>query len=313
MASVGGDKTPGESPAACFGFRVHSTLPLQYLRYGDGQALEILGPSVQHPPQERDLLVEWLPRPGRPLHARLYAEGSRYHLWNSGDEWFVIDPPAGQILLPESPDVVGREERLWGIPAALCYLHRGDLPLHAAAVQANGRAMLLAGPGRFGKTTLAAAFHEAGFRLLSEDQSCVRYSPEPAVIPGPAMLRVRRDVLDQLRLPGAYVVAEQGERVSFALDLAGRGDCRPVPLASVVFLRRSTEGIRLERVPSARSVPDLWAVSFRMQTPTDLHRSFTAITALAWDVPVWNLYRPLRAQDLQAVVERVVLTCLADG
>jgi hypothetical protein len=173
--------------------------------------------------------------------------------------------------------------------------------------------MLFAGPGRYGKTTLAAAFHAAGYRLLSEDQSCVRYTSAPAVIPGPAMLRVRRDVLKDLRLPGAQVVAEQGERVSFAVDTAARGDCRPVPLASVVFLRRSAEDIRLERIPPARSVPDLWAVTFRLPTPTDLHRCFSAITSIAWDVPVWNLYRPLRAEDLQATVKRVVATCLADG
>lgn len=312
MLGVGEEATP-EIPAACFGFRVRCSLPLHYLRYGDGDALDILGPSSPHPSDERALLVEWLPRPGRPLHARLYADGDRYHLWNSGDEWFVIDPPAGQIVLPESRDIVGREERLWGIPAALCYLHRGDLPLHAAAVQVAGQAMLLAGPGRFGKTTLAAAFHASGYRLLSEDQSCVRYGPEPFVIPGPAMLRVRRDVLDHLRLPRAHVVSEQDERVSFAVDPAARGDCRPVPLASIVFLRRSTEGIRLERIPPARSVPDLWAVSFRMPTTNDLHRCFTAITSIAWEVPVWNLYRPLRAEDLEATVERVVATCLADG
>ena len=33
---------------------------------------------------------------------------------------------------------------------------------------------------------MAAAFHRAGHRVLSEDTTCVRLGPEPAVVPGPA-------------------------------------------------------------------------------------------------------------------------------
>ena len=141
----------------------------------------------------------------------------------------------------------------------------------------------------------------------------MQFAQTPAVIPGPAMMRVRRDVLDHLRLPGVQAVAERRERVSFALDAAARGDCRPIPLASVVFLRPSSGGIRLERVHPAQSVPDLWALSFRMPTTADWQRCFTDITILARDVPVWNLYRPLRPEDLRRTVEHVVATCLGDG
>ena len=56
----------------------------------------------------------------------------------------------------------------------LCFRARGDTALHAAAVEVDGQAVVLGAPGTFGKTTLAAAFHAAGHRLLSEDTTCIR-------------------------------------------------------------------------------------------------------------------------------------------
>ena len=55
---------------------------------------------------------------------------------------------------------------------------------------------------------MAAAFHRAGHRVLSEDTTCVRLGPEQAVVPGPAMLRVRHDVAAELELPSVRRVGE---------------------------------------------------------------------------------------------------------
>ena len=56
------------------------------------------------------------------------------------------------LTMPLGVEPVRREERLWGIPAALALIRRGDVAVHAAAVEIDGRALLFAGPGRFGKT-----------------------------------------------------------------------------------------------------------------------------------------------------------------
>src|SRR5205809_388138 len=73
---------------------------------------------------------------------------------------YHIDPERGRIEIPDSDDDVVREQRLWGIPAALCFMHRGDFPLHAAAVEVGEGAVILAAPAQHGKTTLALAFHK---------------------------------------------------------------------------------------------------------------------------------------------------------
>lgn len=297
----------GAVHGSCYGFQPVSDLSFEYLRSGGGEPFAVA--EVEEEPGGPDgvLVSEWTPIPDRRVWARLYADGPRYRLWVEGYGTFAVDPRAPSVGLPAGEaGGVRREERLWGIPAMLCFLARGDLPLHAAAVDVGGEAVLLAAPGYFGKTTLAAGFDAEGYRVLSEDVSCVRFSPEPEVVPGPAMLRVRRDVAGSLELPGARAVAESDDRVHFSLDPVRRGDSSPVPLRAIVLLRSGEDGISLEPVPAAGALRDLWPLSFRLPTAEDRARCFDGIARLAAGVRIRNLVRPLRLDELGRVVQRIV-------
>src|SRR5918992_1328313 len=140
--------------------------------------------------------------PDGPSLSSLYESDGTFSLWIQDSGWFRVDPRSPAIEIPTTPSGRRRENRVWGIPAALCYMARGDQAVHAAAVDVDGSALLLAAPGRFGKTTLAGGFLRLGHRLLSEDMSCVRSGTPPEVIPGPAGLRLRRDVYESIRFPG---------------------------------------------------------------------------------------------------------------
>jgi hypothetical protein len=295
---------------SCFGFRPVSDLAFEYLREGDGDPLQIREREVAGENGGGSLVGEWTPIPGKRSWARLYDEGDGYRLWVDGGGSFRIDPRIPSVEVPAGFETnIRREERVWGIPALLCLRARGDLPLHAAAVDVGGEAVLLAAPGYSGKTTLAAGFDAAGYRVLSEDLSCIRLGSTPAVVPGPAMLRVRRDVAGLLALPGAHDVAVGDDRVHYSLDPSRRGDCRPVPLRAVVLLRPSENGVVLERVSPGDALRELWSLSFRLPGVDDRARSFQGLTALADTVRVWNLARPLRLDDL----DRVVGTIAADA
>lgn len=288
---------------ACYGYEVRSTLALNYLRSGGGDPLEIAaGDPPAAPPGE--LLREWLP-PRFPTHVRLHADGDGYRLWIEDAGWFCVDPRAPRVLVPPGGDPVRREERLWGLPALLCFLARGDLPLHASCVQVDGRAVMLAAPGRFGKTTLAAAFAAAGHRVLAEDLVCLRPGSPPSVIPGPAMLRIRRDVADAFRLATTTELRRDEERIHLALEGA-RGSCQPVPLQAIALLHESDSEPRIERAHGAQVVRDLWALSFKLPTDEDRARCFQAVGALAASAATWRLTRRLRIEDLRPTLERLL-------
>ena len=293
----------------CFGYEVRSGIALRYLRPGTGVPLEVSVGSGTHEPVSEPVR-RWVPRSGHPFEADLYYEDDLFHLWIKGTGWYEIEPIGPSIRVPPHADGVQREERLWGFPAALCFIHRGDLPLHAAAVEAGGRALLLAAPGRFGKTTLAAAFLRAGHRVLSEDISCCHLAEKLSVIPGPAMLRIRHDTFARFEFPGTERVGEDHDRVHLALDRDARGDALPVPLHGIVFLRASDGTTSLDRVRGEAAIQDLWALSFKLSTETDRIRCFEAVVNIADRTPIWNLSRPLDYATTGDVVQRLLDTCL---
>jgi hypothetical protein len=284
---------------ACYGFAIESQLELAYLREGGGTPLVVAaGNGHGH---EGEAVLEWRD----PFRASLYASGPTYRLWVEGLGWYEIDTEQGRILVPDSGQRVLLEERLWGIPLALSFAARGDLPLHAAAVEINGEAVLIAAPGVFGKTTLAAAFASAGHRVLTEDLSCLRFADGAALVPGPAMLRLRRDVVEEIELPPGTVVLDEPLRVHLALDEAARGDCSPVPVRAIVVIRPGAE-IELDRVAAPEAIRDLLALSFRLPADDEHRRAFEGVADLVRDVPVWGLVRPDRFAALPAVVAKVV-------
>jgi hypothetical protein len=301
------DRRGEQALGTCFGFGVSAPLAFRYLREGTGDPIDVSVDEVDPDVDRGELVLRWDRERNNPIEAQLYraADGRRYSLWVEGTGWFQVDPESGRVTVPPCADVVRREERLWGIPALMLFLQRGDVPLHAGAVEVDGQAVLLAGPTRAGKTTLMAGFARAGYRVLTEDLACIRMTPDPMVIPGPAMIRVRPDVARELAVPGATPVQTSAERVHLALPPETRGDCTPVPLAAVMFLHDTSSGISFTRVDAPRALADLWTLSFRINEPADLSRCFTSVVDLAGRVALWELRRPLTLQHLAPTVEAV--------
>lgn len=295
------------TPRGCFGFQVRSELPFEFLRRGGREVLTVAERDTGGAPSG-DPIREWLPRADHPFHARLHQAGDDYRFWVEGLGTYDIHPQERpRIDVPAGADPLAREERLWGIPAVLCFLARGDHSLHAGAVDLGGRAVAFGAPGRFGKTTLASAFVGASHRLLSEDSTCLRIGSPTAVLPGPAMLRIRRGTRAGAAIEGTTELARDEERVHLSLNEDRRGTADPVPLAGVIFLRTWEEdGCRLEAVAPDEAIPDLWTLSFHIPTDEGRADCFDRIGRLVTAVPVWNLYRPFRFDRLPDVIDAIV-------
>lgn len=291
-----------------FGFQIRSQSEFRFARSGGG--VEPLDISTAREPRTRpetEPLADWvLAGAAQEARATLYRAERGFEYWATDAGAYLIDPEAGQIEIPDIADTLVREQRLWGIPLLLCCLHRGDFPLHAAAVEVGGGAVVLAAPSRYGKTTLALAFHTRGHRVLSEDLVCCRLEPSPVLLPGPAVLRVRPDIFGGQAPAGTELVAARSDRAFLALDEGRRGSSAPVSITAIVFLRESPDGPRTERADASVAIADLWALNFRLRTGEGRAQSFRWLAKLAGAVPVWNLYRPLTLETLDATVETIV-------
>jgi hypothetical protein len=301
-------------PAAvgtCYGFEVVSSLEFEYLRGGTGDRLRIDEATTGRPVRSGGVILKtWRAVPGQRAETRLLTDERTFLVEIGSDHWFGVDPDALRIEVSPTSDPRLREILLWTTPAAVSVTARGDLALHASAVEIGGRAVLVSAPSGHGKTTTAAAFFAAGYRMLTDDFSCCRVGEQPAVLPGPALLRVHQDVaarlgLERLGLRDVWRTRAENSKRHMVLPPRARGDGGPVPLSAVVFLREATGGIDLERADQADALRDLWSLSFHLPGAAHEKRCFQALADLVARVPVWNLARELDWLSLPNVIERI--------
>lgn len=121
-----------------------------------------------------------------------HATAEEIHLfWKDAGAFLVRG--GREIVVDPVPGVEDRVLRLCILgPALAMLLHqRGWLVLHASAVDIAGRAVaFLGGPGE-GKSTMAAAMHARGHRLLADDVTAVRFvADHPTVFPAFPQLKL---------------------------------------------------------------------------------------------------------------------------
>ena len=127
---------------------------------------------------------------------------------SDGDVLFVAEDVAryrisggNRILVERKPGAPDRNVRLFLLGSAFgALLHqRGLLPLHANAVEIDGRAIAFMGESGAGKSTLAAWFHDRGYPVLTDDVCVI--SPDrdgtPVVHKGLGRLRLWKDAVER--------------------------------------------------------------------------------------------------------------------
>ena len=189
---------------------------------------------------------------------------------------FAVLAPAAQTgLVAISPrllrfDYHARYELLEFAVFTLAARVQSLVPLHAACLGAQGRAVLLVGDAGAGKSTLALHGLLAGLDFTSEDSSFV--SPTRLLVTGVAnFVHVRTDALGLVadrqareRLRRSPVIRRRSGVDKFEIDARGaRYRLAPSPsrLAAVVFLsaQRARNGALLRPLTAARAAARLAA------------------------------------------------------
>jgi hypothetical protein len=277
--------------SSLYGFEVKSELPLRRLNSAVGS--------------RGDLVVEAAAEPlvapaGEPAGSLVADDGYRwfasYELDGGGcllqmppTGSFLLDPTAGRIVVEAtSEDEELTEHRI--ASSAICTLLslRGDLALHAAAVEADGRAIVFCGPSLRGKSTLARALGESGCRLLSEDGIAIELGESgPIAYPGARGVRMRS--------PG-----DDGRRRTALLDDPGPGEPAPCPLAAVVLLGERGAEFEVEPLQPARALALLTPNLIHSGGRASIATAFQRLAGLLGEVPALRISLP---DDLGALPE----------
>ena len=126
---------------------------------------------------------------------RLEVDGVARYVVRGGRE-VTVEPTGG--------DEGSLNAFLLGPVMAACLQQRGVVPLHASAVETDGGAVLFTGGSGTGKSALAAALVEGGYRLVSDDIAAlvVDAGGVPEALPAFPGLRLWADTVEALGWEG---------------------------------------------------------------------------------------------------------------
>lgn len=252
--------------------------------------------------------LESLPEPkGKSDELCADGEGAGFFIEGVAQYWVC---QGREIFVDPELDAPARNVRLYLLGSALGLLlhQRGNLPLHANAIEINGRGYAFMGPSGSGKSTLAAAFHDHGYRVVADDVCVVSLDDEGLASAhcGVPRLRLKEDALAGTgRFAGNYPLSYAGDEQFRKFDVATRQAGRmPIPLHAVIALACGDE-LDCKRLGGVEAVEVVFANTYRggfIASAGDAKAHWQACVQLVAAVPVFRLRRPLRPEAIPAIV-----------
>lgn len=210
------------------------------------------------------------------------------------------------------------------LPRAVCHL--GRCVIHASAVEIGGGAVAFTGETGMGKSTLAAAFQRAGYRVLADD--CLLFEPAgkgAQVLAAYPSLRLWPDSADALYAGAEQARLDTGEMAHYSskrvLGAVAPVEARALPLAALCLLQPGApgtgprEGTTLQAVGGVAAVMALVGAQFTLDPVAHgaVVRAFEAVRRVAGRAPVFSLAFPRDFSALPEVIDKVAKSCVSGG
>lgn len=269
-----------------FGLRVRSDMPLPELHAAEG-------------PAEPDVVIRQgaIGEPNRDagLHA---VDGAMLFVAPDAARYRIA--AGSEILVEPNADVPDRNVRLYLLGSAFgALLHqRGLLPLHANAVEIDGRAFAFMGQQGEGKSTLAAWFHDQGDRIIADDVCVIRIDRGSAwAVPGLPRLRLWEDAIVRSgrrsdRLARSYAGDEEWNK--FDVPVAPDRSVRDEIPVGAIYLAESGDAFDVTPLQGVEAAQALFEHTYRggyLEAANGHESHWQAIVELVRRVPVFRLVR----------------------
>jgi hypothetical protein len=304
------------------------TMPTQsqtYFAFGLGVRSEVplpeLPPSPLGGPVDVEIRLDVVPAglPG----AREVEEG----VFAAGDAMLLSFPEARylvrggrEIRVQPAPGASARDVRSYifgSAMGAICH-QRGLLPMHANAIDFDGRAIAFSGRSGAGKSTLAAHFHGEGRRILSDDLCVVTFdgAGRPLAWPGLPRIKLWDDALAALGHDARGLDRVSDGEAKFSLPMPDALLRAPLPLARLYALEATDgDGIEIVRLRGRDAIDAAFAGVYRWEFAVATGRSavqFRQILALVDAIGVFAARRPVRFDRLAAQAKEMERHATAD-
>ena len=251
------------------------------------------------------------PSPGPGLHA---AECGAI-LTVDGIARFAIADGAS-ITVERELDVPDANIRLYLLGSAMGVLlhQRGLLPLHANAVEIDGRAFAFMGSSGSGKSTLAAWFHDHGYRIIADDICVIRFDWADAAFVSPGLPRIRlwRDAMDASgRDVTGYSRSYAGDEsydkydVPVGIDSAVQRETE----LGAIYLLENGDKVKIAQLTGVQAADAVFANTYRggyVSSSGGIRTHWEASLKLIRGLPIFLCARPMNMYSIEQNASQIL-------
>ncbi|WP_374147490.1 HPr kinase/phosphorylase [Sphingomonas sp. 28-63-12] len=227
-------------------------------------------------------------------------------------------PEVGRFLIEDGRSIIYAVEQdaapekvalfLVGRMFAALLHQRGDVVLHASAIEVGGRAVLFCGHSGAGKSTLAAALVREGLRLISDDQCAIVIDPQsaPMVRADGRQLKLWQPSIDALTLGAsrqAPVYASAGKY--YVEPASGRASTLPIGAIYLLADAVATAAVEISTPARADGIGLLIANAYRPGLMRRMERSAAYLHAgaeIAQHAGIFSISRPKQFVAMPAMI-----------
>ena len=241
-----------------------------------------------------------------------FTSGTKYRIrpgkihlsWSEVGSFRLIN---SKITIEPSDDVddnILREVLLGPVFAVLLY-QRGNLVLHASAVNVEGSAIAFLGYAGYGKSTLSLKMYEKGHSLITDDILRVILDDNhlPVVYPSFPMIKLESDVLSGNR-ENLKIMKKDSHLDKKYYFLPKNFSTAPIPLKTAYVLKRSDK-VGIEELDLQNALRELLPHSYCLKLFQDEEKFLNLVQCanLIEKIPVKVLNTGKSLEDLSEVID----------
>lgn len=293
-----------------FGHSIHSEIPL---------------PEVQHfeaSDHSADIVIRYANLTEKWLKC---ADPSRSYICTQNQ--FMFRVPDLAIFAVENgttisicPDEGVEEDKVRLYVLGTCMgailMQRKILPLHGSAIVINDKAYAFVGHSGHGKSTLASAFLQQGYQLLTDDVIAITLDHRhmPYVTPAYPQQKLWQESLDVFGMNSNQFRPLFDRETKFAIPVESHFSTDTLPLAGIFELIKADCGqVSIRAVEKLERLPLLYRHTYRKSLLLDSGLTkwhFDVTARISSSTPIHQLQRPLNEHTVHQLTTLVLDTII---
>lgn len=198
-------------------------------------------------------------------------------------------------------------------------LQRRTLPLHGSAIVIDHKAYAFIGNSGHGKSTLASAFIQRGFQLLTDDVIAVTLDHRniPYVTPAYPQQKLWQESLDTFGMNSDQFRPLFDRETKYAIPVSSHFAADILPLAGIFELTKmDCTHAEIRAIEGLERLPLLYRHTYRNTLLSDSGLTqwhFDMTSRMSSSIDIYQLRRPLNEPTVHQLTDMVLSAILAQG